>query len=644
MSFTKELKSRFIKMLDDHKITHTLGWSNYMQTVDNPASIVIDVANEREVQLILKELKQLNANRPPEHKITLRATAGWENSQTPSCCFFPWQRVQENKYNESFSFSQVVGGQAVEGSAGTDVIIRFKKKSHQARVLGPIETPPLVNPDSSIHQLPSTLVEVSAGMQISDFSDFLRKNNLSLSTVSMIAWPSVVGLTGTAGHGTGRDESAFSGLLQSMTICDMDGSIRELKIGDPDFEVLRGGHSGLLGVVLSMKLRAVQAFNLCETVELFTDTEEMSGKLQALLSNNQYISFLGMPSSSTSELSKSTPKWQILKWNYTTEKPTAGEKPTYAPGRTSFLQELEVRLGSDAMGVLVGSELKHLLPSYMLLAAAEAIGSRGTQPVVNFENDITHPQVAFPKKLRDVDYFIPVKDSEAGATLETLLQRIQTLLDKAATRGEYPVTYAIYVRYLKGTNGGLSTSSTSSPDERILALDVVTHPDAPGIKRFEREFMAFLNEMGLKVRFHLGKDFPAGIERYDEFLDPVNIDAFIKALTRWHTTPHKNDGAERLAMSPFYTPYLQKMLNLNPVFDVQLDEENISSFAKKARHVVHNEARDLSFLTRLAKAVGTFTVSSDSAKDAKDAFLQACEAELARRQPEEQQPSTLVNA
>lgn len=645
MGFTTKSKARFIEVLKGNKIDYKIGWSNFMQNVRNPGAVVIDVANQSQLQLVLKEVAKLNKSRQPDNKITVRATAGWENSKGASCCFFSWNNVQENEYNESFSFSQVVGGRASEtskNSEGTDVIIRFKKKFHHARVLGAIETPPtLVNPDSPIHQLPSFLVEVSAGMQVAEFCDFLRSKNLSLSTVSMISWVSLVGLAGTAGHGTGRDEPAFSGLIEAITVCDMNGTIRELKAGDPDFEVLRGGHSGLLGVVLSMKIRAVQAFNLEETVDVFVDAKEMSGKLQTILKNNQYISFLGMPSASDLDLSKQTHKWQIRKWNHTTEKPTQKGKPTYAAGTTSLLQEVEVRLGAEAMGVLVGSELKHLLPSFMLLAATEAIGTRGTKPIVNFENDITHPQVSFPKFLRDVDYFIPVDDAEAGDVLEAILQLIERLVDEAAARGEYPITYAVYVRYLKGTNGGLSTSSTSSPDERILALDIVTHPYAPGITRFEQEFMRGMNELGLNVRNHLGKNFPSGITRYDQFLDPKDIDGFMSALERWYATPGEDDGAEQLAMSPFYTPYLQKMLDLAPVLEKELVKEKRKAIPLVKKDDSMEEARYIAFLGRLARTVESFSVSSDSAQEAKDVFLKACQDELERRQPQEEATSSL---
>ncbi|HFL3390161.1 TPA: L-gulono-gamma-lactone oxidase, partial [Legionella pneumophila] len=181
------------------------------------------------------------------------------------------------------------------------------------------------------------------------------------------------------------------------------------------------------------------------------------------------------------------------------------------------------------MDFLLDSGLKHLLPSFMLLSAAVVTGTRGTSPKVDYENHITHPQVAFPKEMRDVSYLIPVKDDEAGQKLELILQKMEAMLNAAGSKGEFPVTYAIYVRYLKGTNGGLSTSFTSSDNERILAIDVVTHPEAPGITNFEKGFMSFLKEMNIIPRNHLGKNFPAGVVHYDQFLGAERVSKYKQA-------------------------------------------------------------------------------------------------------------------
>jgi hypothetical protein len=566
MTFPAELKTKLIQILTKNKIYFSQGWDNFMETVKNPAALVIEVESAQQLQTVIKSIKSLNSDRTPDNKITVRATAGWTDKADSCCCF--WKNVQESDYNEGFSFSQVVGGKASPDSPGTDVIVRFGKKFHSKQVIGPIKKPVIFNPDNPIHKLPSFEVEVSAGVQVAELAEFLRTNKLSLPTVSMISWVTPVGLAGTAGHGTGRDEPAFSGLIESFKVCDMDGEIREIKRGQADFDTLAGGHSGLLGIVLSIKLRTVQAFNLRETVELFPNAKAMTGKLSDILKGNQYVSIMGMPSYVSEETEESVSKWQIRKWNYTKEEPPKGEKAPYAPDTTSFSQQVEIGVGAPVMEYLIDSGLSHLLPYYMLTSAAAVTGARGTKPKVGFENHITHPQVAFPKKMRDVSYLIPVKDDDSGKTLETILQNFDAILEDAGKKGEYPVTYAIYVRYLKGTNGGLSTSFTSSDDERVLTIDVVTHPDAPGITNFEQNVLSLFKEMGVTPRNHLGKNFPAGVLRYDQFLGGKAVEEFTDALKRWNKTPGKDDGGDRFEMSPFYTSYMKSMLSPSPKLEL----------------------------------------------------------------------------
>ncbi|MCW8469851.1 L-gulono-gamma-lactone oxidase [Fluoribacter gormanii] len=631
MTFPAKLKIEFIDTLTRNKISYRQGWTNFMGNVRNPSAVVVDVDSEAQVQLIMKEVKRMNDNRTPKDKITLRATAGWEDKdKSVGCCLFPWSKVQEEEYAKgSFSFSEVVGGRTSPESEGTDIILRFKKKFHKAKVLGSLNTKPTwLNPDNPIHQLPASLVEVSAGMQIAEYAEFLRKNNLSSSTLSMLSWASLVGLLGPGGHGTGRDEPAVSGLIESIRVCDMDGTIRELTPDHPDFQTLCAAHSGFLGVILSVKMRVVKAYNLRETIAVFHNTEEMNGKLGDILKNNQYVSVMGMPSASI--LGENVHQWQVRMWNYTTDKPTQNSQPTYSPTSTSFVQELGLRLGEDLMDFLVNSDLKGLLPEFMLIAAAQSIEERGTKPIVDFENHITHPQVAFPEKLRDVDYFIPVKDDKAGEHLEAILQQIEYQVNKASRRGEYPITYAVYVRYLKGTNGGLSPTGTSSSDERIIALDVVTHPQTPGIVRFEKEFLGFLKEQEFEVRNHLGKQFPAGVVHYSQFLDPKNIKDFIEAAERWNATPNKNDGAERLAMAPYNTNYFQEMLDLNPGLERELEDKSLKEepLSPKMKSIEYTKEECVRFLTRLYEVVDLMPVQSEAAKNAKAIFLKTCQDEL----------------
>lgn len=348
---------------------------------------------------------------------------------------------------------------------------------------------------------------------------------------------------------------------------------------------------------------------------------------------SQVYDMMGMPSSSKSELSEDIHQWQVRMWNFTTDKPTQNGKPTYSPTITSFIQELGLRLGADLMDFLVNSELKDLLPEFMLIAAAQSIEARGTNAIVDFENHITHPQVAFPEELRDVDYFIPVKNDMAGEHLEAVLQQIENQINKAAKRGEYPITYAVYVRYLKGTNGGLSTTSTNAQDEHIIALDVVTHPQAQGIARFEKEFLGFLKEQKFEVRNHLGKNFPASVVRYAQFLDSKNMKQFVEAAERWNATPGKSDGAERLAMAPYNMNYFQEMLDLSPSLESELEIKSIKveSHSPKSKSMEYTKDEYVAFLTRLHAVVDLMPVQGEAAKKAKGTFLRTCQSELEHR-------------
>ncbi|TAL59510.1 MAG: FAD-binding protein, partial [Legionella sp.] len=295
MVFPANLQGQFIAFLDQNKIFRSAGWNNFMETVDNAAAVVVEVTTVEQLQNVLKEIKRINELPTSKGKITVRATGGWSDDNVSQCCLFPWSQKQINTYNEGFSFSQVVGGRATPETPGTDVILRFAKKYHHMEVLGSLPTPKQTNPESPIHKLPCSLVKVSAGVQVAELVEFLRKKGLSLTTVSMISWVTAVGLAGTGGHGTGRDEPAFSGLIESFEVCDMDGNLREITSTDPDFQVLSGAHSGLLGVVTSIKIRAVEAYNLKETIRLFSNVSDMDDKLDEILKENQYVSIMGMP-------------------------------------------------------------------------------------------------------------------------------------------------------------------------------------------------------------------------------------------------------------------------------------------------------------------------------------------------------------
>lgn len=557
MGFSTEEKGAFIQFLKDNHIKYGNGWKNYSKNVNNPVAFVVEITKDKQLIAIMNWLKKTNATHQPGQQITIRGASGWRD-RTKNPCY--WKDQAENRYNESFSLSEVVGGRAIKDGPGTDIIIRFSKKYQQVNYLGTVEKSDRFLSRSLLSNSTNHLIEVRGNMRIAELSDKMRESGVSFPTVSMISYVSLQGLTATGGHGTGIGEPALSGLIEEVTICDMNGEMRTLTREHKDFETLMGANLGMMGIITRMVFRGVDAFNLKEEVELFTDTEHMTADmLQTLLQNNQYFSGLGIPTTLKSEQAKKTPKWQIRLWNKTNELPTISNKPLYHADSRSFLQQFNVNVGDWAMNLIAGSELKDLFPHLMLFAAQQEFNQRGTKTIVGHENCITHHQVGFPEKMRDVDVFITVKHSRVGEVLWGILHQIESM--------KLGQTYAIYIRCLHGTSGGLSTTRTTNEFECVIALDIVgliNDPDRPAL---EQELMEYFKKRKLDVRMHLGKEFTPGINCYSQFLRQEDIDEFQAALTRWYNADPQQTEQFDFHQSPFVTPFLNKMLAPAPVME-----------------------------------------------------------------------------
>ncbi|MDX1838284.1 FAD-binding protein [Legionella taurinensis] len=605
MSFAKGSRQALIDRLTRSKIHCRTGkWTNYMETVTHSGALVVQVDTEEQVKEIMLAIKEQNEQHT-HHRITVRAAAGWNDKTSSNWCCFPWKQAQQERYNGSFSFSPI--------ARGDDVVILFSEKYQSVQVEG--VAPPLPPSETNpIKNLPASIVKVSAGVQIARLADQLRKKNLSLSTASMIAWVTAVGLAGTGGHGTGQDETAFSGLILSATLCDMDGNIREIDSSHEDFPLLFGAHAGMLGVILNIRLRAVNAFNLEETVHNFKNVDDLNTHLPDYLNNNHYFTLMRIPTYSKVPVDK----WHVRLWNYTTRGRTTNDNAPYAADASSLAQELSVRVGDSIQDRLTEPGLQHLLPAFMQLTAAIVTSTRGTKTVVDYENHITHYQVGFPKAMRDVSYLIPVDKDKAAALLAEICKKLDDMLQEAGERGEYPLTYAYYVRYFKGTNGGLSTSATANEHQRVFAIDMVTHPHASGIARFETEFLAFLREKGIQPRHHLGKHFPHGVVNYADFLDKEALTAYRQALVRWY------GSEDKLKQSPFLTPYMNDMLFSEPQY--QPDPEPAPK-QSKATVSHYSASEDKAFLSRLVKEISQFPLPHEM-DTLRDEFIRQCKEQI----------------
>ncbi len=149
-----------------------------------------------------------------------------------------------------------------------------------------------------------------------------------------------------------------------------------------------------------------------------------------------------------------------------------------------------------------------------------------------------HYRTAYPHDLDEICGIFPVKDKEPGEKkgqeIVKAFKHALTLLDEHAKKGEYPVTYGLYFRYLQGTNGGLSF--TAHPEgHHVCAMDLTTIRNAPGFAEFKKNMQKFfVGEM--KAKFHWGKNAPTDIN-YAELYGPAWHDTK-RALESWHKLHH----------------------------------------------------------------------------------------------------------
>ncbi|WP_133130727.1 FAD-binding protein [Legionella yabuuchiae] len=604
MPFTQETRRSLLSSLVSHKISfEQTTWKNFMGNIQKFRAIVIQVDNESQVQEVVRAVKRLNDDHP-EDKISIRAVAGWRDAPGRCDCFFP-SRHREARYNESFSFL---------GDAA-DVLIRFSKKFQHVKKIRTLPPNQSVLNDNPLESLPVTVVEVTAGIQIAALAEAIHKMGLSLRTVSMIPWVSAVGLAATGGHGTGRDEPSFSGQLVSMTICDFEGNIRTITEEDADFKTLSNAHIGMLGVVLKVELKTVERFKLEETIHNFKGIASLKTDLSDLLSNNQYFTLMHIPTYERSEGSDES-LWHVRLWNYTKKPNVTIDIPAYAADELSFVADLSAQVGDSIEGQLTQPLLHDLLPAFMRFTAAVVLGSRGDAPQIGYEKNMTHYQAAFPKEMHDVSYMIAVKETLAGQTLGDILDKLNQLLHTAGRHGEYPITYAVYVRFLKGSNGGLSSTYTVEDDEKILAIDLVTHPNAPGWSNLEQEFNLFLNERGIKPRHHLGKNMPTHIKQISDFLDPHEIEKYKNAVANWY------GSQESFKNSPFLTTLVQELLfepNQSTFSEIDLEDEILPATL---------QLETMPFLNHLIAAVESTKVA-DEYIPVKNQLIEQCKSRLA---------------
>ena len=110
-------------------------------------------------------------------------------------------------------------------------------------------------------------VVVRAGTRIGDIGRALKRIGLSLANQGDIDTQAIAGALSTGTHGTGIGLGCLSSQAVGMRLVQPDGSVFEVD-GDRDTEMMTAAQVsiGMLGVISTITLQAISAYNLKETL------------------------------------------------------------------------------------------------------------------------------------------------------------------------------------------------------------------------------------------------------------------------------------------------------------------------------------------------------------------------------------------
>jgi hypothetical protein len=490
------------------------GWQNFMNTQQQADAIVIDVNNTQALQTLMQFFHSANQQKLPDERIIIRAAAGGHHSQ----------------YSASFSATSV---------ANADIIIRltgneFKKVTRHDH---------------------SNLIRTGTSIQIGELDKFLYENfELSLPSSSLIPYVTAGGLAAAGGHGTGKNQPSFAGLLRGMTLCLETGEIVHIDKTHPDFETIIGAHNGLFGIVLDMDIECIPAKKLQCVMEKRSVPEFFEEVEKGLFESDPYVSVMYVPSYLPDELTNTAVNNVIIyRWRpVPLDTKDSHHKPCLDNLEQAVLNNLDEAINLPE----ILRTYPKLIPIYQRhLTAPITIGSKDSLSLGPW-HEMMHYRTAYPNDLDEICGIFPVNtqpvNAPQGQEIVKAMKHAITLLNEHAKRSEYPVSYAFYLRYLQGTNGGLSFTgdNTDSPNKRkVIAMDIITNKNIKGFAEFEKNMRDFfLNEVDAK--FHWGKNAPFDLD-YEKLYGP-RWQETKDTLEKWHRD-HGIETTKSMLLNPLFS-------------------------------------------------------------------------------------------
>jgi len=268
---------------------------------------------------------------------------------------------------------------------------------------------------------------VQAGIPIARLSRELDKQGLALENLGDINYQSISGAISTATHGTGRALGGIATQVTGLRLITGDGSIVDCS-AEKEPEIFSAARVGLgaLGIISSVTLRCVKAFNL-HAIEMPERVEQVLVRLDENVQANDHFEFFWVPNTG----------WALTKRNQRTTAPLA-TRGLWKEFRDDIL------VSNFAFEALC--RIGRLRPS-LIPRVARALPQTGRTEYI----DKSYRVFSSPRMVRfyEMEYGIP-----AEAALEAF-NRVRAFLKQSGLVPIFPVE----VRFTKGDDIPLSTAS-----------------------------------------------------------------------------------------------------------------------------------------------------------------------------------------
>ena len=457
------------------------GWTNLMRSVQCPEMLVFDVASILSLRRIVRVIYTLNLRKKPADRILVRPAAGGLGQ----------------KYSESHS---------VHGVLGADIVIRLVGQDF----LG------IKSLDRS-----NKVVTVGAATQVGELNRLLNTQyQLALPNASLTPYVTVAGLAANAGVGTGRDEPAFPSLIRYFQFCLPNGDLIEMRETDPCFPLAQSAHQGLFGFVTQISLQCRDAVKLRRVERLMSVADFFQNIRAGLFTNNAFVSaMLQSAYHEQTPVPHREPTVRLYHWEPVSQDTPDHNAPTLF-GR--WLQESMTSTYDFFRGGRWFAAFPRLIPLFTRsVLIPSSIGKTDSTSVTSWSQSVHH-QTSFPHDVHDVAFLFEV--SENGEEIIGALTIIYQEVKRCADAGEYPLLTGMYLRYLTGSNGGVSTTAHQS-GKHVCSLDLVSSTHTECAHDFFQTIWDKLRDT-YGARLHLGKWLPADYQ--------IKTETLLDVLWSWY--------------------------------------------------------------------------------------------------------------